>query len=162
METCNEPFELLRILFVSHGSNGSHLLFKYPFTDSRQQKNLAGSIFDAFTFDKQNEVYYIFGFFKQLATNAVTFRSRRMKTQTFGSQKSKVNKYCQNFFRILIAELNLTKKTSLGGDVLAGLCVANKEKLELRIDNVVFLCSQSILNINKGTFNIVFALKVHF
>lgn len=27
-------FELLAILFISHGSSGSHLLFKYPFNDN--------------------------------------------------------------------------------------------------------------------------------
>jgi hypothetical protein len=48
----------------------------------------------------------------------------------------------------------------LSSDVLAGLCVANKEKLELKIDNVVFLCSQTILRINQVTYNVVFALRV--
>lgn len=28
-----DPFELLAILLVSHGSSGAHLLFKYPFVD---------------------------------------------------------------------------------------------------------------------------------
>jgi hypothetical protein len=28
-----DPFELIAILLVSHGSSGSHLLFKYPFAD---------------------------------------------------------------------------------------------------------------------------------
>lgn len=32
----SEGFELLAILLVSHGSGGSHLLFKYPFTNRDQ------------------------------------------------------------------------------------------------------------------------------
>lgn len=32
----SEGFELLAILLVSHGSGGSHLLFKYPFTNRGQ------------------------------------------------------------------------------------------------------------------------------
>ena len=49
----------------------------------------------------------------------------------------------------------------LDHDVLAGLCVSNmREKLELKIDNVFFLCSQSILKINQVTYNVVFAVKV--
>jgi len=32
----NELFELLGILFVSHGSSGSHLLFKYPFSSQHR------------------------------------------------------------------------------------------------------------------------------
>ena len=32
----NELLELLAVLFVSHGSNGSHLLFKYPFSNQHR------------------------------------------------------------------------------------------------------------------------------
>jgi hypothetical protein len=42
MEPYNDSFELLRILLVSHGSNGSHLLFKYPFADNQQHKSQSG------------------------------------------------------------------------------------------------------------------------
>lgn len=42
---------------------------------------------------------------------------------------------------------------------MASLCQSNNEQLELKIDNVYFLGSQSILKINQVTFNIVFALK---
>lgn len=31
----NETFELLAILFLSHGSRGTHLLFKYPYSQTR-------------------------------------------------------------------------------------------------------------------------------
>lgn len=48
----------------------------------------------------------------------------------------------------------------LGDDVLAGLCVSNKEKLELKIENVFFLGSQSILRTDKSRLNVVFALRV--
>jgi hypothetical protein len=34
-----DSFELLAILLVSHGSSGSHLLFKYPFTDNIKVNN---------------------------------------------------------------------------------------------------------------------------
>ena len=34
-----DSFELLAILLVSHGSSGSHLLFKYPFTDNIKINN---------------------------------------------------------------------------------------------------------------------------
>ncbi len=49
----------------------------------------------------------------------------------------------------------------MNNDVLAGLCTSNKEKLELKIDSVFFLCSKTILNINQVTYNVVFAVKVN-
>ena len=36
MDMSNDLFELLAVLFVSHGSAGSHLLFKYPFSNQNQ------------------------------------------------------------------------------------------------------------------------------
>lgn len=45
LKTNNDSFELLAILLVSQGSSGSHLLFKYPFTDQGQIKNLKQSRF---------------------------------------------------------------------------------------------------------------------
>ena len=38
MESNSDQFELLAILFISHGSSGSHLLFKYPFNDNQQHE----------------------------------------------------------------------------------------------------------------------------
>lgn len=34
--TQNDNSDLIAILLVSHGSSGSHLLFKYPFADPNQ------------------------------------------------------------------------------------------------------------------------------
>ena len=36
MDISSDLFELLAVLFVSHGSAGSHLLFKYPFSNQNQ------------------------------------------------------------------------------------------------------------------------------
>ena len=32
----SDNIELLAVLFISHGSRGDHLLFKYPFSQTRQ------------------------------------------------------------------------------------------------------------------------------
>jgi hypothetical protein len=37
-----DSFELLAILLVSHGSGGSHLLFKYPYADNTKINNNTG------------------------------------------------------------------------------------------------------------------------
>ena len=34
MANINEEFELISIMLISHGSSGSHLIFKYPFVNS--------------------------------------------------------------------------------------------------------------------------------
>ena len=87
-----------------------------------------------------------------------------MRKQVFGLLKSDflVDYFISNHLKTIILiilkfELNL----SLSSDVLASLCVANKNKLELKIDNVVLLCAQSVLKINKVIYNVVFALKVN-
>ena len=49
---------------------------------------------------------------------------------------------------------------SLDNDVLAALCIMNKDKLELKIDNVFFLSSQTILKINPTIYNVVLAVRV--
>ena len=47
--------------------------------------------------------------------------------------------------------------------MLAALCLMSKDKenkLELKIDNVLFLSSQTILRPNQADYNVVFAVKV--
>lgn len=52
---------------------------------------------------------------------------------------------------------------SLDNDVLAALCIMNKDKLELKIDNVFFLSSKTILQIKPTKYNVVLAVRVsHF
>lgn len=51
----NDSFEVLAILLVSQGSSGSHLLFRYPFTDQSQIKNLKKSINNFFKNQILNE-----------------------------------------------------------------------------------------------------------
>ena len=52
----------------------------------------------------------------------------------------------------------------LNNDVLAALCLMSKDKenkLELKIDNVLFLSSQTILRPNQADYNVVFAVNVN-
>jgi hypothetical protein len=53
----NELFELLAILFVSHGSSGSHLLFKYPF--SSQHRSLFKSTLSEYSMLINTEFFKI-------------------------------------------------------------------------------------------------------
>lgn len=48
---------------------------------------------------------------------------------------------------------------SLNSDVLAALCIMGQDRLELKIDNVFFLSSQTILRTNQAKYNIVFAVR---
>ncbi|CAF0863859.1 unnamed protein product [Brachionus calyciflorus] len=119
----SDSFEVLGILLVSHGSSGSHLLFKYPFNDQIQLKSLKNTS-------------------KKSAYSTITNETNNLWLLDKG-HKSIING--------LLCGLN--------NDVLASLCQSNNEQLELKIDNVFFLGSKSILKINQVTFNIVFALK---
>ena len=75
------------------------------------------------------------------------------------SYAGNINFYFQEITQKLI--IQIVKHFRLDHDILAALCVSNlREKLELKIDNVFFLCSQSILKINQVTYNVVFAVKV--
>ena len=48
----------------------------------------------------------------------------------------------------------------LNNDVLAALCIMGNNRLELKIDNVFFLSSHTILKANQAVYNIVFAVRV--
>lgn len=61
MDNQNDQFELLAILLVSHGSTGSHLLFKYPFADQTQFKNLKQSkTHNSLIFISLKKIFYYF------------------------------------------------------------------------------------------------------
>merc|ERR1719468_384677 len=47
----------------------------------------------------------------------------------------------------------------LNNDVLAALCIMGNNRLELKIDNVFFLSSHTILKANQAVYNIVFAVR---